>query len=584
MKFVTNINRVFLAALSIVMLLGTGSMRPAMANSTPISIAPICDFTHDLATVNNYRDHHAEAGGGANEPGKAVDFGVAGVSGAPWTKHYPDGNQYLMCANTNVKAAFNGTITRASDGCGAIMAKLTNTSMDIEMWYMHLDISANIPNGAQVNVGDVIGTAGRNGCTGKTATYPGYLHNHIVLSRPSSGAFLSYNNHSYPDNSADWVFGPLFADEFADGGAWAPGTQGTTLGAYGKDVDETYSADFTGDGRDDMLIVTDRVNADGIAGNNDLAYFMMGSNENNFVDRGLWRSSYGLKGDKVVVGDFTGDKKADILLGTTRLNDDGSTLTLDYSWFLMESNGTSFIDRGKVLSTFGYGFDYYYQKNDLFLAGDMNGDGKADLVRGSADNLDNKTMSWTWSRSNGSGAMTKDMPQIKGAFGEISDKFFLADANADGLADLYVASTRYNGAGSENTNDYTHHVAINTAARFDDGRIVTPSYGLVGDVIMVTDFTGDGRADILAGAPRVIPGVQKVANTLTWYVATLNDSASGVTGYTKLMDSYGFATDRIHAGNFKKDNMSVNSTDLTFARKNTSTGNLEGWWVLYSKV
>jgi len=38
MKFITNFNRVFLAALSIVMLLGTGSIRPALASGVTLDV------------------------------------------------------------------------------------------------------------------------------------------------------------------------------------------------------------------------------------------------------------------------------------------------------------------------------------------------------------------------------------------------------------------------------------------------------------------------------------------------------------------------------------------------------------------
>lgn len=482
MKFLTNINRVFLAALTVGVMVGTGTIRPAMASGGAMQINPICDFTYDLATVNNYRDHHGAAGGGSNAPGSAVDFGVTGVSGIPYTSHFPSGNPYLMCANTNVKAAFNGTISRASDGCGSTMAVLTNAALDIEMWYIHLNISGAIPNGTQVSAGDIIGTAGSNGCAG------GYVHNHIVMRRPSTGAYMSYNNQLYPNNPADWTFGSFGdtgfswasnydGDSKADYSYWRSNTKtfhwnssvngSDNAHAFGLDGDTPMgNSDYDGDGKDDLAIFRPSFTG----------FYYRSSISGQTVSH-----QFGSPGDRGIQGgDYDGDGKTDFVIQRKSTN----------QFFIRRSSN------GQV-DTVQFGL----QGDIPVEGGDYDGDGKTDVA------IFRPSYTGFYYRKSTNGQT------VSFQFGSPTDLPIQGgDYDGDGKTD-YVLFRK-------STNEFIIKKSSN-------GQIEGIAFGLAGDIpLQGGDFDGDGKDDV-AIYRRVNNGiyVRKSSNgaTLKYWLQGQND-------------------------------------------------------------
>jgi hypothetical protein len=173
--------------------------------TAPIQISPICDFTNSLEDVNNSRDHW-NGPNVDNSPGNAIDFGITGISGAPITSGVY-GNTDLMCANSDVLAAFSGTLTYADDACGSTMAVLTNAQLNLKLWYIHLDIQ--VPNGSSVSVGDKIGSAAANGCA------DGYVHNHILLKKYSDNSNLTYSSQYTTTYPNQWEFSYFDGSNYA---------------------------------------------------------------------------------------------------------------------------------------------------------------------------------------------------------------------------------------------------------------------------------------------------------------------------------------------------------------------------------
>jgi hypothetical protein len=218
---------------------------------------------------------------------------------------------------------------------------------------------------------------------------------------------------------------------------------------YDKIVDGAPGHDFTGDGRDDLLGITDtgdlrlyRTNSDlsfsssrvgGGWGTKDLAAATDFNGDGNADiiaadrvtgDLGLWTgkgdggfNSYRKIGHgwsnmaQLAAGDFNGDGKGDVIAVTKTTAD----------LVLYTSNGTS-LNGPKTLGTSGWG----NMKN--LAAGDFTGDGRADVV---ATNKTNGAL--VLYPSNGSGLNSS---RVIGSSFHLMDKLTMADLNKDGTSDI----------------------------------------------------------------------------------------------------------------------------------------------------
>ncbi|WP_277014692.1 FG-GAP-like repeat-containing protein [Flavobacterium lindanitolerans] len=144
------------------------------------------------------------------------------------------------------------------------------------------------------------------------------------------------------------------------------------LGSLNKpftDGEKLFTGDFNGDGKTDILYVSNG------------AMFVLGLNDNNTFIQTLFSI-----GDPQIslsqafyLGDFNGDGKTDVLVSTTAA----------HTFALFMSKGNGFKKHTQQLpSPFGRGqVNEYYQNNQLhqtmstMLVTDINGDGKADIVQ-----------------------------------------------------------------------------------------------------------------------------------------------------------------------------------------------------------
>lgn len=197
----------------------------------------------------------------------------------------------------------------------------------------------------------------------------------------------------------------------------------------GHDFDNAVVGDFTGDGRDDVLIQNGP----------DLAIYAASSGPrrldriwtaNNRVpgvgSSGSWQLSWG---DKLYVADFDGDGKDDVyVLNTTSWTN---------RWVgMLRSTGSGLQTVRRYKKTLpGYG--YIGSKDQLFPA-DFDGDGKDDLYLFSGTSWSKEYMGLLKSSGTSLSAVKRYDDSFPGWIMGKNDKYYVADFNGNGKDDLYV--------------------------------------------------------------------------------------------------------------------------------------------------
>jgi hypothetical protein len=208
--------------------------------------------------------------------------------------------------------------------------------------------------------------------------------------------------------------------KFVDGGQLNP--------SYGVNSDAYLFGDMDADGKDDVLVYTNRVDYNKSVPN-DLAWYLMKSVGSNFIDGGQINPSFGVSTDFYYPGDFNGDKKVDMMVATTRVKNNG-----ELTWFLMKSDGTKFVDGGMVKDSWGV------NNTNTFMVGDVDADKISDLYMGvsTTSNLGTYT-NFTFAKLTGSSLTINNTPVIvkfRVSRSEIMD--FTGDGKGDYFAGIYL--------------------------------------------------------------------------------------------------------------------------------------------------
>lgn len=277
---------------------------------------------------------------------------------------------------------------------------------------------------------------------------------------------------------------------------YTPTGQDFTANNYGPAF---ILADLNADGRKDIASL------DTTAGNIEIQYLAsngtVSSSTSNSVSNGMSVIS------GLAAGDLDGDGYADLVVGTT------SGVTV-----LQNQKNGSFSDIGG----FGSSNSYAY-----FTLADMNGDGRLDLLtsNSSGGSVDAPGVHL----GNGDGTFLGAEGSAASAFLSSSTAAVTADANGDGILDIFVGVSLVIGNGDG---------SFKAATTFTS----TPG------VIVTGDFNGDGALDAISEGEMDLQGTTGVTTQATLDLSTASGALSAMTTLETLQRKLGLGLGRIGSG------------------------------------
>jgi FG-GAP-like repeat/FG-GAP repeat len=279
-----------------------------------------------------------------------------------------------------------------------------------------------------------------------------------------NSSFLSYLNTTVPGATAATFHLQQFAASLAPSGIAA--------------------ADINGDGKPDVIV--SNLSSDSISVSLDTT--PVGATTATFASAKLFTADEHPMG--VCVADFNGDGKPDVATGTF----DGSTVSV-----FLNTTVT-----GASIPTFAAKQSFATGNHDQAIAcGDLNGDGKADIV---VANASDNTVSVRRNTTAVGAATATFATQQTFATGSTPSGVTIADVNGDGQPDILVADLNP-GAAS---------VLLNTttpgATTFAFGTHTDFTTGSGASWVAAADVDGDGKLDILV-ANRFAHSVSVLINT-----------------------------------------------------------------------
>ncbi|GHJ49095.1 hypothetical protein Cs7R123_64370 [Catellatospora sp. TT07R-123] len=259
------------------------------------------------------------------------------------------------------------------------------------------------------------------------------------------------NDHTDPGPNWNWNYYMSLVNAGGGGGGGGDGGGLTAAGA---------PTDFNGDGRDDIVTFT-------LGSLNDA--YVATSNGGSFTGTSVkWNDYFGLNGEKLLSGDFNGDGRDDAITFT------GGSLGDVYVGL---SNGSSFGGGAKW-------HDWFAPNAEVPGVGDFNGDGKDDIVTFTHDGNGDVYVALSNGSSFGPGVKWHDFFAPTGEFPAVGD------VNGDGKADIITFTQ-----GPSSASDV--YVALSNGSSFGPGQKWHDLFAVGNEQPRVGDFNGDGKADIV---------------------------------------------------------------------------------------
>jgi hypothetical protein len=327
------------------------------------------------------------------------------------------------------------------------------------------------------------------------------------------------NDHTDPGPNWNWNYYMSLVNAGGGGGSYYGGSP----------------TDFTGDGKDDIVTFN-------LGSLNDA--YVATSNGSAFVGTTVkWNDFFWLNGEKLLTGDFNGDGKDDIITFT------GGSLGDVYVGL---STGSAFLGGAKW-------HDWFAPGAEVPAVGDVNGDGKDDIITFTHDALADVYVALSTGTSFGPGVKWHEYFSIPGEYPAVGD------FNGDGKDDI-VTFTQ----GPATAADVI--VALSSGSSFGASLKWHDLFAVGAELPRIGDFNGDGKDDIVTFTCNADADV---------YTAVSNGSAFvGTT--VKWNDFFCLAGEFPYTGDYNgdgKDDIIVfakGSTNDVYVGLSTGTGFLGG--------
>ncbi|MFG1889021.1 N-acetylmuramoyl-L-alanine amidase [Micromonospora sp. NPDC049051] len=242
--------------------------------------------------------------------------------------------------------------------------------------------------------------------------------------------------------------------------------------------------DFTGDGKDDIVAFTQGTLND---------VYVSTSTGNTFAGTSVkWNDFFGLNGETLLTGDFNGDGRDDIITFTH------GTLADVY---VSLSTGTTFTNSTKW-------HDWFAPHNEVAAVGDVNGDGKDDIITFTHDNAADVYVALSTGTSfAGTAVKWHEYFSITGEYPAIGD------VNGDGKDDIITFTQGPNTAADV-------IVALSTGTTFGPPQKWHDLFAVGNEQPRVGDINGDGKDDIVTFTCDTNADVYAATSTGTSFAGT----------------------------------------------------------------